>query len=141
MALQSFGGAAWHNRGDDGRPGIYPVSFIDFGAGMALVQGILLALLERSNSGRGQRVGVSLIDTVVFQQMQEVTAWMMRRHEVHWKRDNLVGVFRTADGWVTIAGLFRPILCARPATPRTRSGSDHPRDRRSQGSRVVTART
>nr|WP_236667264.1 CaiB/BaiF CoA-transferase family protein [Nonomuraea sp. K271] len=108
MALQSFGGAAWHNRGDDGRPSIYPVPFIDFGAGMALVQGILMALIERSTSGRGQRVDVSLIDTVVFQQMQEMTAWMMRRHEIHWERDNFVGAFKTADGWVTIVGLFRP---------------------------------
>lgn len=108
MALQSFGGAAWHNRGDDGRPGIYPVSFIDFGAGMALVQGILLALIERSSSGLGQRVDVSLLDTVLFQQMQEMTSWLMRRHEIHWERDNFVGAFQTADGWVTIVGLFRP---------------------------------
>lgn len=108
MALQSFGGAAWHNRGDDGRPGIYPVSFIDFGAGMALVQGILLALIERSTSGLGQRVDVSLLDTVVYQQMQEMTSWMKRRHEIHWERDNLVGAFKTADGWVTVVGMFRP---------------------------------
>lgn len=108
MALQAFSGATWHNRGTDGRPAIYPIPFVDFGAGMALVQGILLALIERGVSGHGQRVDVSLLDTAMFEQMQEYTAWMMRRFEVHWERDNLVGCFKTSDGWVTIVGLFRP---------------------------------
>jgi formyl-CoA transferase len=108
MALQSFSGAAWHHRDDDGRPGIYPISFIDFGAGMALGQGILMALIERSTSGQGQRVDVSLIDTAIFQQMQEMASWAMRRHETHWERDNFVGAFKTSNGWVTIVGLFRP---------------------------------
>ncbi|GAA1365541.1 CaiB/BaiF CoA-transferase family protein [Arthrobacter rhombi] len=108
MALQAFSGATWHNRATDGRPAIYPIPFIDFGAGMALVQGILLALIERGVSGQGQRVDVSLLDTAMFEQMQEYTAWMMRRFEVHWERDNLVGSFKTSDGWVTIVGLFRP---------------------------------
>ena len=71
---------------------------------------ILLALIERSSSGLGQRVDVSLLDTVLFQQMQEMTSWFMRRHEIHWERDNFVGAFQTADGWVTIVGLFRPEL-------------------------------
>lgn len=108
MALQAFSGATWHNRAVDGRPAIYPIPFVDFGAGMAMVQGILLALIERGVSGLGQRIDVSLLDTAMFEQMQEYTAWMMRRFEVHWERDNLVGSFKTSDGWVTIVGLFRP---------------------------------
>jgi formyl-CoA transferase len=108
MVLQSLSGATWHNRDGSGRPGIYPVPFVDFSSGMALVQGILLALLERAKSGLGQRVDVSLLDTALFTQMQEYTQWMMRRFELHWERDNLVGSFKTSDGWMTIVGLFRP---------------------------------
>jgi formyl-CoA transferase len=108
MVLQSVAGATWHNRDATGRPGIYPISFVDFGAGMALVQGILMALIERGASGLGQRVDVSLLDTALFAQMQEYTQWMMRRFEIHWERDNLVGSFKTADGWINIVGLFRP---------------------------------
>ncbi|WP_162606480.1 CaiB/BaiF CoA transferase family protein [Jiangella asiatica] len=108
MALQSISGATWHNRDSNGRPAIYPIPFVDFGAGMAITQGILLALFERAVSGQGQRVDVSLLDTAMFEQMQEYTAWMMRRFEIHWERDNLVGAFKTSDGWVTIVGLFRP---------------------------------
>lgn len=108
MVLQSIAGATWHNRDAEGRPGIFPIPFVDFGSGMALVQGILMALLERNASGLGQRVDVSLLDTALFTQMQEYTQWMMRRFETHWERDNLVGSFKTADGWITVVGLFRP---------------------------------
>jgi formyl-CoA transferase len=108
MVLQSISGATWHNRDADGRPAIFPTPFVDFGSGMALVQGILMALLERNTSGLGQRVDVSLLDTALFAQMQEYTQWMMRRFENHWERDNLVGSFKTADGWITVVGLFRP---------------------------------
>lgn len=108
MVLQAMGGATWHNRDESGRPGIYPIPFVDFGTGMALVQGILMALIERSTSGLGQRIDVSLLDTALFTQMQEYTQWMMRHREIHWERDNLVGSFKTSDGWITIVGLFRP---------------------------------
>ncbi len=108
MVLQSMSGALWHHRDGEGRPRIYPTSFIDSASGMALAQGILLALIERGATGKGQRVDVSMIDTAVFFQAQEYTNWMMRGFELHWERDNLVGVFRTANGWVTVVGLFRP---------------------------------
>lgn len=108
MALQSFSGATWHNRDETGRPGIYPIPFVDFGAGMALVQGILMAIIERSTSGLGQRIDVSLLDTAMFTQMQEYTQWIMRRFEINWERDNIVGSFKTSDGWINIVGLFRP---------------------------------
>src|SRR6476660_6418145 len=39
MVLQSISGATWHNRDADGRPAIFPTPFVDFGSGMALVQG------------------------------------------------------------------------------------------------------
>ncbi|WP_327040469.1 CoA transferase [Microbacterium sp. Root53] len=108
MVLQSVSGATWHNRDADGRPQIHPIPFIDFGTGMAMVQGVLLALLERGASGLGQRVDVSLLDTALFEQMQEYTAWMLRRHEIHWERDNLVGSLSTANGWIAVVGLFQP---------------------------------
>lgn len=108
MVLQSITGATWHNRDADGRPSIFPTAYIDFGSGMALVQGILLALLERTTSGIGQRVDISMLDTALFLQLQEYTQWMMRRFETNWERDNLVGTFKTADGWITVVGLFRP---------------------------------
>lgn len=108
MLAQAMSGAAWHARGTDGRPRLYPLPFADYGAGMALVQGILLALLERQTSGLGQRIDVSLLDTIAYTQLQEYVQWNMRGFEVNWETQNLAGVFRTANGWIAVVGMFKP---------------------------------
>lgn len=108
MLAQSISGVANHARDAAGRPQLHPISFADFGAGQALVQGILLALLERHRSGLGQHVRVNLLDTLLFAQLQELTQWKLRREECNFIKDNLAGVFQTQDGWITVVGLFRP---------------------------------
>lgn len=111
MLLQALSGAAWHARSDgDPEPKLYPLSFIDFGAGMALTQGILLALIGRSVDGQGCRVDVSMFDTALFIQMQELTTWFLRRHEIQWEHDSLSGAIECADGWIVVVGLFRPAV-------------------------------
>ena len=107
MLAQSLSGAANHARDAAGRPQLHPVSFADFGAGQALVQGILLAIIERQRSGLGQHVEVNLFDTMLFAQLQELTQWKLRGKETNFVKDNLAGVFKTEDGWITIVGLFR----------------------------------
>jgi crotonobetainyl-CoA:carnitine CoA-transferase CaiB-like acyl-CoA transferase len=107
MLAQSLSGAALHARDLDGRPQLYPITHGDFASGMILVQGILLALLHRERTGRGQLVEVSLLDTMLAAQMQEITQWSMRRFEVNFLSQYLAGVFRTSDGWVTTIGVFR----------------------------------
>lgn len=108
MLAQAMSGVAHHARGDDGRPRLHPISFADFGAGMALVQGILMALLARATTGRGQRVDVTLLDTMLFAQLQELTQWQLRRQETNFERQNLAGIFETNDGYIAVVGLFRP---------------------------------
>jgi crotonobetainyl-CoA:carnitine CoA-transferase CaiB-like acyl-CoA transferase len=51
--------------GDDDRPGVrLGVAIADLAAGMLAFQGLLLALIARASSGRGQLVDVSLLDAV-----------------------------------------------------------------------------
>ena len=107
FAMQAASGAAWHNRSTDGTPRLYPVSFIDLTAGMALVQGVLLALLDRERSGQGQRVDVAMFDAAVFAQLQEYVQWNRRNAEIDWEKEHLIGSVQCADGWITIVGLFR----------------------------------
>jgi formyl-CoA transferase len=107
MLAQSLSGAAMHARDADGRPQLYPITHGDFASGMVLAQGILLALLHRERTGRGQRVDVSLLDTMLAAQMQELTQWAMRRFEINFLSQYLAGVFKTRDGWVTTIGVFR----------------------------------
>ncbi len=82
-------------------------TFADYCAGMHLVQGVLLALLQRAKTGRGQRVSVSLLDSMLAAQMQEGTAHLMRGREVNWGAMPLTGVFPTRDGAVVLVGAFK----------------------------------
>jgi crotonobetainyl-CoA:carnitine CoA-transferase CaiB-like acyl-CoA transferase len=48
------------------RPGVKtPATFIDMGSGSHLVSGILAALIQRAQTGRGQKVEVAMMDTSV----------------------------------------------------------------------------
>ena len=123
-----------YRRSDASLPlSIYPTTFADFSAGMHMMQGILLALLQRVQTGRGQQISVSLYDSMLAAQTQEGTAQMMRGREVNWGAMPLSGVFPTRDGAVVLVGAFKshPLrdICAAleiddlSADPRF---SDHP---------------
>lgn len=86
---------------------IGPVPVVDHSSGMALAQGILAALLERQQSGRGQKVSVNLLDTAIALQTLEAASLLMYRRETNWVTQWYSGVFETTDGTVTVLGLFR----------------------------------
>jgi formyl-CoA transferase len=86
---------------------IYPTTICDYSAGMHLVQGILAALLMRAKTGCGQKVGVSLYDSMIAMQMQEAVQWSKHREVLNWAAMPLTGVFDTADGTIVIVGAFK----------------------------------
>ena len=86
---------------------VYPTALADYAAGMHLVQGILLALMQREKSGEGQQVAVSLFNSMLAMQMQEAAVWMMRGQELNWAAMPLSGVFETLDGAVVMVGAFK----------------------------------
>ncbi|PSC02521.1 formyl-CoA transferase [Alsobacter soli] len=95
-------------RSDDALPlSIYSTTFADYSAGMHLVQGVLLAILQRQKTGRGQLVSVSLLDSMLAAQTQEAAAAMMRGREVNWGAMPLTGVFETTDGALVMVGAFK----------------------------------
>ena len=87
---------------------IYPTALCDYSAGMHLVQGILLALLQRDKTGVGQLVSVSLYDSMLAMQMQEAAAHMMRGRDLNWAAFPLTGVFETTDKPIVMVGAFKP---------------------------------
>ena len=105
---QSLSGLASRNPDADGVPQLFPTAVGDFTSGMVLVQGILMALYQRERTGLGQRIDVCLLDVLITLQQQEVTQWLLRRKEVNWVQQNLIGIFPTRDGAVTLVGVFRP---------------------------------
>ncbi|WP_195819549.1 CaiB/BaiF CoA transferase family protein [Roseobacter sp. MH60115] len=86
---------------------IYPTTLCDYSAGMHLVQGILAALLMRDKTGRGQKVGVSLFDSMIAMQMQEAAQWSKHRDVLNWAAMPLTGVFDATDGAIVIVGAFK----------------------------------
>src|SRR6516162_4454185 len=86
---------------------IYPTALADYSAGMHLVQGILLALLQRERTGRGQQVEVSLYDSMLAMQMQEAAMWLMRGRDFSWGAMPHTGAFETTDGALVIVGAFK----------------------------------
>jgi crotonobetainyl-CoA:carnitine CoA-transferase CaiB-like acyl-CoA transferase len=71
------------------------------------VQGILLALLHRERTGEGQKVNVSLYNSMLAMQMQEAAMIMMADSEVNWAAMPLSGVFDTQDGALVLVGAFK----------------------------------
>ena len=107
VLAQAMSGAM-HRRADPALPlSIYPTALADYSAGMHLVQGILLALLQREKTGEGQQVAVSLYNSMLAMQMQEAAMWMMRGRELNWAAMPLSGVFETTDGAVVMVGAFK----------------------------------
>lgn len=86
---------------------VYSTALCDYSAGMHLVQGILLALLQRDKTGEGQQVSVSLYNSMLAMQMQEAAALMMRGKDLNWGAFPLTGVFQTTDRPIVMVGAFK----------------------------------
>ena len=104
--MQAFGGLMSIN-GDDGPPLRVGNMVSDMLAGSYLSQGVLAALLMLAESGRGQRVSVSLLDALVAFQTPPVTEYMMtgnlparsgRNHPLIAPS----GTYQVKDGFVTL---------------------------------------
>ncbi len=86
---------------------IYPTTLCDYTAGMHMVQGIMAALLARHKSGVGQKVSVSLYDSMIAMQMQEAAQWNKHGDVLNWAAMPLTGVFDTTDGSLVVVGAFK----------------------------------
>jgi crotonobetainyl-CoA:carnitine CoA-transferase CaiB-like acyl-CoA transferase len=107
-----------------GEPGAGPmrvgIPIADLTAGLFAAQGILVALLERETSGRGQWLSTSLLEAQVFMLDFQATRWLMDGEVPAPAGNNHptsipTGVFRVADGHINIAVSGQAIwrrLCA-----------------------------
>jgi crotonobetainyl-CoA:carnitine CoA-transferase CaiB-like acyl-CoA transferase len=118
-----------------GLPGQGPVRVgipvADLCAGLFAAQGIMVALLEREVSGKGQWVQTSLLQAQIFMLDFQASRWLMQGEVPKQAGNNHptsipTGVFRTTDGYMNIAasgqkiwercaeGLGRPDLVTDP---------------------------
>jgi crotonobetainyl-CoA:carnitine CoA-transferase CaiB-like acyl-CoA transferase len=95
-----------------GLPGQGPVRVgipvADLTAGLFCALGILVALLERDKSGKGQQVETSLLQAQIFMLDFQAARWLMKGEVAKQAGNNHptsipTGVFKTADGHINIA--------------------------------------
>ncbi|MFT5445020.1 MAG: crotonobetainyl-CoA:carnitine CoA-transferase CaiB-like acyl-CoA transferase [Gammaproteobacteria bacterium] len=106
--IQGMGGHMWVT----GEPGRGPMrsgaAISDVTAGLLCANAVLMALLEREHSGEGQWVHTSLIESMIFLLDFQAARWTMSQDLPGQVGNNHptnspMGVFKTADGYVTIA--------------------------------------
>lgn len=107
VLTQAYTGVMWRRASEDVPISIYATTLCDYTTGMHLAQGILLALLNRERTGEGQRVDVSMYDSMLHMQMQEACTQLNRGAEVNWAAAPLSGAFQTADGAICMVGAFK----------------------------------
>lgn len=112
LLVQSLSGLPYLN-GDAGQPPVpFGLAVADLMAGAHLVQGILAMLVRRGISGRGARVEVSLLESVLDMQFEVLTTYLNDggRAPVRSSVNNAhaylgapYGIYATADGYLAIA--------------------------------------
>ncbi|WP_020495737.1 CaiB/BaiF CoA transferase family protein [Sciscionella marina] len=107
VIAQAYSGVMWRRSSEDMPLSVYPTTLCDYTTGMHLMQGVLLALLNRERTGEGQKVEVSMYDSMLHMQMQEACMQLNRGREVNWAAMPLSGVFETSDGAVCMVGAFK----------------------------------
>ncbi len=101
-----------------GLPGQGPVRvgipIADLTAGLFCAMGILMALLEREKSGKGQHVETSLLQAQIFMLDFQAARWLVKGEVAKQAGNNHptsipTGVFKTADGHINIAATGQKI--------------------------------
>ena len=105
---QAATGMQLRNGGEDGQPGPPPYTFNDYGTGIMAAYGVILALLERERTGRGQKIDTSLAYTA-----STLSSAYMIDYE-GFEPDEISGpaakgsdafsrLYRTSDGWLALS--------------------------------------
>ena len=94
--------------GGDGQPGPPPYTFNDYGTGIMAAYGVMLALLERERTSRGQKIDTSLAYTAsTFSSAYMVDYEGYEPDEVAGPDakgvNSLNRLYRTADGWLALS--------------------------------------
>ena len=99
LLIQSITGIARKGTNSGATPNYLNVPLTDYASGMLLVQGVLLALIERMSSGRGQKVSISLFDTAISMQSLEAASHLNYGYEIRWFDLSLNFPVQVADQW------------------------------------------
>jgi crotonobetainyl-CoA:carnitine CoA-transferase CaiB-like acyl-CoA transferase len=112
LLVQSLSGLVWLN-GDAGQPPVpFGLAVVDLAAGAHLVQGILACLVRRGVTGKGGKVEVSLLESILDLQFEVLTTHLNdggqlpRRSAINNAHAYLgapYGIYATKDGYLALA--------------------------------------
>lgn len=106
---QAMTGVMDNNKDSSGVPRRVQLPVADISAGNLLMEGILLALIERGKSGTGQKVEVSLIDALLWMEAWSVATVANASPDADHLGNPLDGgVYLATDGYLVVTGLFKP---------------------------------
>lgn len=80
VVLQAEAGFLYMNGEAEREPVKMPVALIDLLAAHQLKEGVLVALLQREQTGKGGFVTVSLVDSAIASLANQATNWLMAKH-------------------------------------------------------------
>lgn len=111
LILQGYSGSMFAVGAADDPPQPGPLFAVDAMTGYQAVIGVLAALRARDVTGRGQHVEVDMLSVVLDAQLQEIVTFLnagvsperTAERSAHASLPAPYGVFKTADGWLTIA--------------------------------------
>jgi crotonobetainyl-CoA:carnitine CoA-transferase CaiB-like acyl-CoA transferase len=111
LLVQAMSGALFSAGRPDEPPVAAPYFLADAVTAYSAFEGVLAALLHRERTGEGQLVQVSMLDSVIAMQMQELSVHTVggvpqtRSEEVHAHSYIRApyGIFSTSDGYVSLA--------------------------------------
>jgi crotonobetainyl-CoA:carnitine CoA-transferase CaiB-like acyl-CoA transferase len=111
LLVQALAGVGYLNGNADGPPQGVAVGIADFTAGFHIVYGVLAALYARERTGRGQRVDVNLLNSILNLHTQELSlylngAGLPQRSNSYIPGPYLgapYGFYQTKDGYIAIA--------------------------------------
>jgi crotonobetainyl-CoA:carnitine CoA-transferase CaiB-like acyl-CoA transferase len=112
LLVQSLSGMAWLNGDKDQNPVPFGLSIVDMMTGAHLVQGVLACLLQRSISGKGGKVEVSLLESILDFQFEVLTTYLQDGNELpvrsaingaHAYLSAPYGIYACSDGYLALA--------------------------------------
>lgn len=112
LLLQSMSGLAYTNGNGDQPPTPLGISMADIFAGTHMVDGILACLVRRSRTGESGRVEVSLLESILYLQLEGLTTYLNNDHQppvrsrvcnAHPNVPAPYGIYETSDGYIAVS--------------------------------------
>jgi crotonobetainyl-CoA:carnitine CoA-transferase CaiB-like acyl-CoA transferase len=105
IVAQAMGGLMNTCGQAEGPPTWLGLALGDIASGMNAAYAIMLALYQRTQTGRGQYIDISMYDTIIGLAERSVSAYSLTNHVLHRGREPYMapwGPFECEDGWIGV---------------------------------------